>query len=50
MISVVAARYAEALADVVTGGVHASSTAQADPAQIAAQLRAVDDLIGSSKN
>src|SRR5260221_5972464 len=48
MISVVAARYAAALADVVTGGVHASRTAQADPAEITAQLRAVDNLIGSS--
>ena len=48
MISVVAARYAAALADVVTAGVHASSTAQADPAEITAQLRTVDDLIASS--
>jgi F-type H+-transporting ATPase subunit delta len=46
MISVVAARYAAALADVVTAGAHAS--AQADPAEITAQLRAVDELIGSS--
>ena len=38
MISVVAARYAKALADVVT----------ADSEQIAAQLRAVDDMIESS--
>jgi len=48
MISVVAARYAAALADVVTAGVHASSTAQADPAEITAQLRAVDEMIDSS--
>ena len=48
MISVVAARYAKALADVVTAGVHASSAAQEDPAAIAAQLRAVDDMIDSS--
>src|SRR5579871_344059 len=46
MISVVAARYAAALADVVTAGAHAS--AQADPAEISAQLRAVEDLIASS--
>lgn len=38
MISVVAARYARALADVVS----------ADSAQIAAQLRAVDEMIESS--
>src|ERR1700704_2805983 len=48
MISVVAARYAKALADVVTAGVHASSAAQEDPAAITAQLRAVDDMIDSS--
>ena len=48
MISVVAARYAKALADVVTPGVYASSAAQADPAEITAQLRAVDDMIESS--
>ncbi len=48
MISVVAARYAAALADVVTAGVHASKTPQADPAIITAELRAVDDLIASS--
>ena len=48
MISVVAARYAKALADVVTPGVHASSAAQADPAAITAQLQAVDEMIASS--
>ena len=48
MISVVAARYAKALADVVTAGVHASSAAQADPAAITAQLRAVDEMIETS--
>ena len=48
MISVVAARYAKALADVVTEGVHASSIAQADPAAITAQLRAVDEMIETS--
>jgi F-type H+-transporting ATPase subunit delta len=48
MISVVAARYAKALADVVTAGVHASTAAQADSAQITAQLRAVDEMIDSS--
>ena len=48
MISVVAARYAKALADVVTAGVHASSAAQADPAAITAQLQAVDEVIASS--
>ena len=48
MISVVAARYAAALADVVTAGVHAFETAQADPAEITAQLRAVDEMIESS--
>src|ERR1700686_1592827 len=48
MISVVAARYAKALADVVTAGMHASSAVQEDTAAITAQLRAVDDLIASS--
>jgi F-type H+-transporting ATPase subunit delta len=48
MISVVAARYAKALADVVTAGIHASSAAQEDTAAITAQLRAVDDMIASS--
>jgi F-type H+-transporting ATPase subunit delta len=48
MISVVAARYAKALADVVTAGLHASSAAQEDPAHITAQLRAVDEIIDSS--
>jgi F-type H+-transporting ATPase subunit delta len=48
MISVVAARYAKALADVVTAGVHASSAAQADPAAITAQLRVVDEMIETS--
>lgn len=48
MISVVAARYAKALADVVTAGAHASSAAQADPSAITAQLRAVDEMIESS--
>jgi len=48
MISVVAARYAKALADVVTAGVHASSMAQADPAEITAELRQVDEMIEAS--
>ena len=48
MISVVAARYAKALADVVTAGVHASHEPQGDPAQITAELRTVDEMIDSS--